>query len=820
MYMKKITFSILAALALLACWPVQTKAATTVKVIDVNLSAYYSEGSYKGADSIFSFKYIADILGTDTATLDKDGKYMFSTDADGNLSNSYTANYMGFWFDKDGVICHWGDAGASFYIEPQADALKDQFQIYIGQFPARGASLPTYKGVIYAIHGDKQIQFNVSLALKLRPVLDWSTVSFVKSYDVSVTEYPMKSYDAKLVGIPFSEVAAALGTDTLTMVNQAENLIFAKDTLGYSQHFTSGDGSFWMSMDGHIADYNSYWKYVYKKGVAQDSTRYSVFYLNNYYDTANDQIIFEVGQYPGMLTAGTTLHTQEFFVFNGKAVTVNLTLNIVPMEWDKMTDVGDYTYSIKKHNTDGDLSVINVDLDDLASKFGEKRSTLLSKASLYAVDDSGQKTNGYTAWPNPGFWFTKDGTACADGDSAFFDVLFSPNDSALKVGFHTDRVQVGDKYSTDLYLFYNDKYVKFTVATEVIGKSVINNPEVVATYPLEMYALPSADTYPLPKTLRVDLGEAAKALGESVGNFVKNIEVWTLDSLGRYSNDYSCTPTPGFWFDKNDAANQWRNNVPYGVCYATDGTYGVFTFFQRPGVCKVDDSFNPKMFLFDPDLNKGVCYSISLNFVSTLDSMVDVGSRDLSVAIAPDNADAVAVPISMDDFAAAVGIAKTDLVAANSAYPISVYGRTAKGGKTSSMTSDYGFWETASGIACGQDDPACVFGVDYYGLQAVAQQDFDNLYVTVWGEVKNGDELKGTIILAVSDQGALKMYTYNIAIHITDNPDAVNAATLSGSRKAGSVYDLGGRLVRRSAAGTAGLAKGIYIRDGKKIVVR
>jgi hypothetical protein len=601
------------------------------------------------------------------------------------------------------------------------------------------------------------------------------------------------------------------------MVGQAENLIFAKDTLGYSQHFTSGDGNFWMSMDGHIADYNSYWKYVYKNGIAKDSTIYSVFYLNNYYDTATDSIWFEVGQYPGALKAGTSLHTQEFFVFNGKAVTINLTLNIVPMEWDKMTDVGDYTYSIKKRNDDGDLSVINVDLNEIASKFGVKRSTLFSGAAVYGVDEKGEKTNGYTAGPWPGFWFTKDGTVCADGDDAFYYILFSANDSALKVGFHTDHVQVGDKYSTDLYLFYNDKYMKFTVATEVIGKAVINNPTLVATYNYEVGALISPDTYLIPKSIKVDLDAVAKAVGTSSSSFISNMEFYSLDASGKYTNNYTGN-APGFWFNKDNAVDTWGSS-PYGVCFGNNGSKGILTFYQMPGWCKVGDSFNPKVYLFDPELNKGVCFDIVLNFVSTLDSMVDVGSKDLSVTIAPDNADAVAVPISMDDLAAAVGIAKDDLESATTTHPITLFAPTDKRTRTGALTSDYGFWETASGVACAQDDAACVFGIDYYGLQTVAQQDFDNLYVTVWGEVKNGDELKGTIILAVSDQGALKMYTYNIAIHITDN-DAVNAATLSGSRKAGSVYDLGGRLVRRSAAGTAHLAKGLYIRDGKKMIVR
>lgn len=74
--MKKITLSILAMLALWVCSPQKTNAATTVKTIDVTLSAYYSSSDYSGSDSAFSYKAIADALGTDTLSLTQNGKYL------------------------------------------------------------------------------------------------------------------------------------------------------------------------------------------------------------------------------------------------------------------------------------------------------------------------------------------------------------------------------------------------------------------------------------------------------------------------------------------------------------------------------------------------------------------------------------------------------------------------------------------------------------------------------------------------------------------------------------------------------------------------
>jgi hypothetical protein len=64
-----------------------------------------------------------------------------------------------------------------------------------------------------------------------------------------------------------------------------------------------------------------------------------------------------------------------------------------------------------------------------------------------------------------------------------------------------------------------------------------------------------------------------------------------------------------------------------------------------------------------------------------------------------------------------------------------------------------------------------------------------------------------------------KHYIYNISL--------MNQATATGiekveatTTKAGNVYDLTGRIVRKSATGVNGLANGIYILNGKKYIVK
>jgi hypothetical protein len=51
-----------------------------------------------------------------------------------------------------------------------------------------------------------------------------------------------------------------------------------------------------------------------------------------------------------------------------------------------------------------------------------------------------------------------------------------------------------------------------------------------------------------------------------------------------------------------------------------------------------------------------------------------------------------------------------------------------------------------------------------------------------------------------------------------DNPDHV--PSIDATMAHYGIYDLKGRLVRKSANGTAGLQKGIYLINGRKVVVR
>ena len=55
--------------------------------------------------------------------------------------------------------------------------------------------------------------------------------------------------------------------------------------------------------------------------------------------------------------------------------------------------------------------------------------------------------------------------------------------------------------------------------------------------------------------------------------------------------------------------------------------------------------------------------------------------------------------------------------------------------------------------------------------------------------------------------------------NINGKTTGIQAATATKPAISGNIYSIDGRLVRRNASSTAGLSKGVYVYNGKKIVV-
>jgi hypothetical protein len=825
---KNFTFLFIAALTLLMGSPQFGKAATTVKTIDVNKTVYYSASAYNSDSQTFTLQEIADALGTDTASIVKGTTAFYAPDIDGNPTNGYTANAPGFWFNKDGKVTTYGGGNAKFFAEVYMDASANTFTVNLGEYPQKDTLYTAYTTKLSLVAGEKQIDFNLTLNIIEKPApkaVDWSTMQFVKTIDATVEETPQTSWGVKDVSIKMSEVAEALGIDTLTLAKASlDGIFYAKDTtkVGYTRNYTQnpdGVNNFWLSSDGHVATYGT--------TFGDDAKSYNSWYMYSNFDTANDAITFSVGQLISKFAADSTVTAPIYIVYEGKCVTVNLTLKVVApkeVDWSKMTLSGEYAFAIKKAvSNDYATTAIALDMDDIATKMGTDKATLVADGKLWAIDAAGGYSDNYTA-DAPGFWFNQQGVIDSWGAKAYFFTDYIASSGTINFGLYgADITRYSDnmELSTDLYLSYGDKYVKLNVKATLsatVTPDLTEKPTICKTYNFIVPTLPSSDTYPLSTTVTVDLKDAAAALEEDATTFTNSYDVYTVDSTDVMTKTYTCTPNPGFWYNAKGFPVSWGNGQVVGATIVK--STGVVTLYQLPGKCAVGETYTTPLWLCDVAAKKAVLVNITIKFVSSVDELKQVGSADLAIAVKPDDTDAHNISLKLTDVATAFNIPTADLKATDTKYPITLYGPTATGDKTSTATADAnGFWYNKSGYVCTNSDEDCMFAIQYNGIASATTQDFDNLIITLWGDVKDGDILKGTIYLGVKDGDVVKLYACNVTVYVSNDPASVNGITLN-KKVSGNVYDLSGRLIQRNANDTKSLSKGIYLMNGKKFIVK
>lgn len=276
-----------------------------------------------------------------------------------------------------------------------------------------------------------------------------SSITPVNTYSVSVNEYPNTTYATTSTSVSLTSVATDLGTDKATLAAATGVFYADADGTNYSDNYTaSGGQNFYFNAQGKIDTW------------AGSGT----WFVNNTFDATNDKLTFSIGQKPGV-TAGTTYTATEIIYYNSKAVTINITLNVVAsptVDLSTKTNKGEYTYTINKGASDDYTpTAVSLDIAAMATAVGATdQATFATNCKLYAKDSNGQGTSVYTGGgTNGGFWFDASGGIQSWGSSAVVDYECTISSSLMKVIFYPGHPTIGTTYSDDLYLLYNDNYV-------------------------------------------------------------------------------------------------------------------------------------------------------------------------------------------------------------------------------------------------------------------------------------------------------------------------------------------------------------------------
>lgn len=812
--MKNFTLKIkqlFAAMMMLACIPASAQFTATVE--------QYANTDYATVATEFKLTEIATALETDTATLVAalDAWYNYSAESEAEkpadmfflkvgdeLSNNYTqGSNGGFWVNRDGTVGTWG-AGAVYYNQIGFDQAEDLFGIYLGQFPDSLAAGATLNPTFVLVYGDKQATFDITYIVKPMPEmpaaeLDINKLEIVGNAEVTVEQYPRINYNSSAAYVNIAGVAEKLGIDNDLLSIVLKNCLYKACV----------DETYQTKVDSlRLATDNGGWG-IEVLDMATGDTLPEVcaapysdkcqYYMDTWaFDPATDTLSCNIGQYPYNLEAGDKYYTNVYIVYGNKAFVVKYNVHIVEdpnannnPELESMTKAGTSVYRVEQQpTTDYSTSAIMVNVDSIAEVIGCATGDM----TLMAIDNNGELSTQSTA-NNGGFWMTQGGIICAWGTNAYFFVepAASNDYSQLNTGQMPGNTAIGEEGHTILYLVAGNSYYELDITLAIVEpkKSDVEF-ESVAT---RSYVVEALDETYAWSTQSANIPFAQ--IEELIGTADPVLYALNIDSIAeqtgeKYTKDYTMGEKPGFWVTEDGRKNGWGSGSPWGITglNSTDENF-VIQCIQMDGFGVVGDSYTGQFFLVNEETGKMITINLTYQIVETLTEVEIVGE------------DYINLPVSMDDALVDYDFAKVATALGLETVDALFEGYYAKGMKADGTYSD-GVDAVGSGLSFNTSGAYEA----YASIGVLVSEDFTQFLTYSNDDIEAPFKAEATMCFEID----AKRYV----IHITLLDSASYEAGIEGisaNKKDGKIYNLQGQEV-------AVPAHGIYIQNGKKVVIK
>lgn len=425
------------------------------------------------------------------------------------------------------------------------------------------------------------------------------------------------------------------------------------------------------------------------------------------------------------------------------------------------------------------FTYLPIPADEIAAAIGVSPA----EAQVGSFDADGKLTTDTTT-PN-GFFFNAEGVPCAWGEG---EVIFAKYDDGMVVGSDYNEFALDDTYSFRFAFINNDKAAVLNINL-TFGEI---DYEVLWEEPLYLnieMGEPDYKAHPL----AIDVARVEASLGTTIASAIPV----ALQPDGTFSTDQ--TANNGFWFSGEGYVTYWGDNsVMFAEFYDDAINVGMF-----PGAAEEGDSFTANfgfaagsrvvVFNLNVEMAEAREHNYEVVWEKALDLKMDLNTEyeTMTVAIGAEVAEALGCnPVT----AAVVALNPDKTFVGN-------------------PTAVNGFWYDAEGYVCGWGEGAACF-VECHEDEAA---DYGILAI---GQFPEGLEIADTVKVdfgfANNDD---KVALYHITLTITDPMSVDSVATDSESF---SIFNLQGVCVRTSASGIseAALPAGIYIANGRKIVVK
>ena len=383
-----------------------------------------------------------------------------------DYTSGFTANGLGFWFDKNGDVCSWGDVDAVF-----SEFDSEAFTFFVGQHPGHITTGETFKVVQAMSKADYRVAFviNITVGEYYQEVIPEAQVVATNDLELSVT--PDNSYAAAELAFDFDAAASAIGvsTDELT----SNEVIYGINPDDSKTSAYTADAGYWYNKDGNVCSWGT-------DGCA--------LYVN-YSDG-----IFYVGQYPDACVSGDVYHVSLGIMYNNeKMVVYNITVNITGYQDPETAPTGDPVALEKSYDASqayaADWSANSrIDVkEDLREAFKmttyqiaqaiESNELVLKGVNADGTIYTDGDGNAVSTANYPGHWFAASGNVTAWGSETDPPIVYCElshtNESLeLSIGHHPDNAKSGDTVTIKQIAELNGGSVTFTVTIKIEQKVI------------------------------------------------------------------------------------------------------------------------------------------------------------------------------------------------------------------------------------------------------------------------------------------------------------------------------------------------------------
>ena len=781
-----------------------------------------AKSDYERTNLVYSISEIAGKLGVSAAELGKalndwipveeyssPRSDLFSLiQSDGTSTTTPTASWGGYYLDKIGNLTYWGENGY-WFVHPDWDIDADELYLCVGQNPTK----PLYPGetvtcTIAMNYNGRQVTFGISLTIKQAEGIDKTPTTTLSDLEIvgrttyAITQVPNTDWYNEPNWVEVPGMAAALGIDEDYFASKMRYIIYAKkfddETENWSDQLVNDltatpTPGFWFGSG------------VQFEGEDQESDELQhadwgstdKFWVASLTYIPGDTIYCTIGQYayePWKL--GERHHAEIYFIYGSKAWVIDFDLTVDVNTDDVIanyTSVGSQTFEFTRNPNDGwdSLEFFNINTEDIYSLLGAES---ISDIRVAANDQYGGLTSAYTA-DTTGFWFLPEGsvTNYSYGAKSFY-INYVADSLRFELGNMPDAFKGGEECNATVYFIKDEKYYEFQFKmTMESPQYTIETCEVTEVdFVVSFVPTESGGSWEIGQT---DMSEYEEMLGTSHGI------LYGLNSAGELTNAYSVSEANngetggGFWMSPED-----ENHYAYAAGYSGEGAFALWYYestihwFNVPGLRHTGDYSTATFYVFNFWNGKALKLNTTIKFVKNVIEIKPIGSEDFVMkGRDAETDDYYEIPLDLSTCCSTFGCTMEELETNAEWLVVDDEGNLT----SANFDNIYGFSFNEDGEAVANMEEAA-FTAGYTE---------DGTLRTYIIDDANTDKEYHTVIYLCYNN---RYYAFNLAI---GNVDTAIKSVDNDAAKAGRIYDLSGREVKSPA-------KGIYIQNGKKFVVK